>query len=657
MSALAAVTLRRQGAPGLLVTYADAVARLPIGPDGRRQRRNAAARLLAICPAPEQWMTRPTTARLADIHRTGAWTFLAWCFTQGHLQPDLDLLLAKLPGGLYQAWAALHQGDIARVADVAGRFGWSANWTRDVSGGGLALICLTAGKSLDELADADFADFARDLAAAPSAGPHTWTHNSSRAFSLHQACYELRICQQPPRQARPGKATLEQRAQEIAQPGIRKAALRYLTTVASTLRPGTVDARADSLITFAEYLAARHPEVRGLTQLTREHVEGFLAYNHGRPWRGRVARDQPVSRALSKRTVIDLRCFLDDITLWGWADRPPARMLFPADIPRLDRPLPRALAPDADRDLMDAITRLDDPFARIGLTLLRGTGLRLGELLDLELDCVWDSASHGSWLKVPLGKLGTERTVPLDAATLAALDEWMALRGPQRALPHPRHGRPSDFLFTERGRRLSAYRLRHGLNDASAAAGLRGRDSQPLHVTPHQLRHAYATSLVNAGMSLQALMALLGHVTTEMTLRYASLAAPAVRTAYEEAMGKARTRLTLAIAPAGQPIIPDRINWLNSEMLKTRVAHGYCSRQLAAEACPYANICEQCDNFVTTPEFIPALQAQLTDATTLRDDATERGWHTEVARHSRVIASIQKHLDRLTRHTGKDQNA
>jgi len=657
MSALAAVTLRRQGAPGLLVTYADAVAELPIGPDGKRQRRNAAARLLAICPAPEQWMTRPTPARLADIHRTGAWTFLAWCFTEGHLRPDLDLLLAKLPGSLYQAWAALHRGDIARVADVAGRFGWSANWTRDVAGGGLALICLTAGKSLDELTDGDFAVFARDLAAAPSAGPHTWTHNSSRAFSLHQACYELRICQQPPRQARPGKASLEQRTQEITQPGIRKAALRYLTTVASTLRPGTVDARADSLITFAEYLAARHPEVRGLTQLSREHIEGFLAYNHGRPWRGRVARDQPVSQALSKRTVIDLRCFLDDITLWGWADRPPARMLFPADIPRLDRPLPRALVPDADRDLMDAIGRLDDPFARIGLTLLRGTGLRLGELLDLELGCIWDSASHGSWLKVPLGKLGTERTVPLDATTLAALDEWMALRGPQRALPHPRHGRPADFLFTERGRRLSAYRLRHGLDDAAAAAGLRGRDSQPLHVTPHQLRHTYATSLVNAGMSLQALMALLGHVTTEMTLRYASLAAPAVRTAYEEAMGKARTRLTLAIAPAGQPIIPDRIKWLNSEMLKTRVAHGYCSRQLAAEACPYANICEQCDNFVTTPEFIPALQAQLTDATTLRDDATERGWHTEVARHSRVITSIQKHLDRLTRHAGTDPNA
>jgi site-specific recombinase XerD len=49
----------------------------------------------------------------------------------------------------------------------------------------------------------------------------------------------------------------------------------------------------------------------------------------------------------------------------------------------------------------------------------------------------------------------------------------------------------------------------------------------------------------SAGMSLQALMALLGHVSTEMTRRYASLAAPAIRTAYEEAMNTARTRLTL----------------------------------------------------------------------------------------------------------------
>ena len=161
-------------------------------------------------------------------------------------------------------------------------------------------------------------------------------------------------------------------------------------------------------------LAAHHREAARLPQLTRTHLEGFLTYNHRRPWRGRVARDQPVAASVSKRTVVDLRAFFEDLAVWGWADRPPAPLIHPGDIPRLDRPLPRALAPDHDRNLMAAVAQLPYPFARHALTILRGTGLSLGELRDLELDCLLDFASHGSWLKVPLGKLATERTVPLD---------------------------------------------------------------------------------------------------------------------------------------------------------------------------------------------------------------------------------------------------
>ena len=187
MSAAAAVTLRRQGAPDLLVAYADAVAALPIGPDARRLRRNAAARLLALHPQLAAWMRRPTPARLADLKRTGAWPFLTWCFVEGHLRPDLDLLLAKTPGDLYLQWTGPASRRRAAVAEVAERFGWSANWTRDVTRGGLALVCLTAGKTLGELSDDDFAAFAQALAEAPTAGRDTWMHNSARAFSLHRA--------------------------------------------------------------------------------------------------------------------------------------------------------------------------------------------------------------------------------------------------------------------------------------------------------------------------------------------------------------------------------------------------------------------------------------------------------------------------------------
>ena len=457
--------------------------------------------------------------------------------------------------------------DVARVAGCAATLGWSANWTRQVSVTGLAVVAQHAGgKILQDLTDDDITACTDAITAAPSLTATLRGHNTARVFGLHHACYQLRICHTPPRIARRPAATLEQTLTVgVPQPEIRQVALRYLALVATTLRPNTLALRADSLIVVAEYLAAADPQVRRLPQLTRAHLEGFLAYNHRRPWRGRVARDRPVAASVSKRTVVDLRAFFDDLAVWGWAERPPARLLHPGDIPRLDRPLPRALAPDHDRDLMAAVDNLADPFARHGLTILRGTGMRLGELLDLELDCLLDFASHGSWLKVPLGKLGTERTVPLDETTLVALDAWTAQRGTQRALPHPRHGQPTDFLFVERGRRLSAYRLRHGLVDAATAAGLRGRDGAALRVTPHQLRHTYGTSLVNGGMSLQALMALLGHATAEMTLRYASLASPTVRAAYDQAMSKARSRLTLSITPVGQAIVPDRVQWLRTE--------------------------------------------------------------------------------------------
>jgi len=132
-----------------------------------------------------------------------------------------------------------------------------------------------------------------------------------------------------------------------------------------------------------------------------------------------------------------------------------------------------------------------------------------------------------------------------------------------------------------------------------------------------------------------------------MTIRYVTLASPTLRNAYDEAMGKMRRQFTLT--PAGKPIVPDKVSWLSSEMLKTRVAHGYCSRHQAAGPCPYANICETCDNFVTGPEHADAIRSQLADIQHLHADASARGWDSEAARHHRVIKALTGHLQRLER--------
>lgn len=628
----------------LMVGYVGHCKAMTVSDRALRDRLRLARRFLEAHPDLDAWMTRPLPARLTDLRRIRAWPLISYAILSRRLVVDLDLLVAKGLGGFGATAEQLFAADYEAAYQAAGRLGWTPGWTNAVLRESLVVVCAWRQRTMTELTTADIAAFDDAMAVSTVASISTRRAYRARLHSLQQLLFELRVLDTPP-QRRRRAGSLAERLEAVPACEIRRVMLRYLDTRATVLRPTTVSSLCDSLIVFGEFLGAAYPDITSLRHLERDHLEAFLRHNATRPWRGRLARNQPVAASVVHATVLSVRNFFDDITLWGWVERPARQLLFAADVPRLDRPLPRALAPDHDAALMATVAGLDDPFARCGLVVLRGAGLRLGELLDLELDSVVDYGPAGSWLRVPLGKLATERSVPLDADTLAALDGWAGHRGQQRSLPHPRHGRPTDFLFTERGRRLGPWRIRKALNRAVAETGLTGPDGAPLRVVPHQLRHTYATRLANAGMTLQALMALLGHVTPEMTLRYATLASPTVRAAYDDAIAKARPRLPV-LGAATAPL-PSRIDWLHAEMLKTRVAHGYCSRHIAQDACPYANICEQCDNFVPAPEFVPALQDQLADVEALRADAEQRGWTNESQRHQRVAEHLHRHLSKL----------
>jgi Phage integrase family len=164
--------------------------------------------------------------------------------------------------------------------------------------------------------------------------------------------------------------------------------------------------------------------------------------------------------------------------------------------------------------------------------------------------------------------------VPIDDDILDLIDHITAIRSHGRPMPHPRYRRPAQFLFTHHGRRLSQRAVRDELDRAACTAGLD-------RVTPHQLRHTYSTALVNAGVSLQALMALLGHASAEMSLRYGRLFDTTVRAEYERALDlakkQARTpttgRISLPLAD-----ITGGADWKNTPLLKSRMAGGFCLR-------------------------------------------------------------------------------
>ena len=136
-------------------------------------------------------------------------------------------------------------------------------------------------------------------------------------------------------------------------------------------------------------------------------------------------------------------------------------------------------------------------------------------------------------------------------------------------------------------------------------------------------------------------MALLGHVSAQMSLRYARLFDHTVRTEYERALDL--TKSHLGPLPAGRPglsIEPAGTDWRDSPTIKARLAGGYCLRAPAQGAGPYANICEHCPSFRTDASHLVVLAAQRVDAQALAADAAARGWGAEADRHRKLIARL-----------------
>ena len=161
------------------------------------------------------------------------------------------------------------------------------------------------------------------------------------------------------------------------------------------------------------------------------------------------------------------------------------------------------------------------------------------------------------------------------------------------------------------------------------------------------VERTYATALVNAGVSLQSLMTLLGDVSTEMSLRYGRLFDATVRAEYERALTAAKAHLgTLPTEPprgrTQLPIIDG--DWKQAPAVKARLAGGFCVRAQVQGPCAYANICEHCPNFRTDTSYLPVLAAQRADTETLARDAEARGWTGEAERHRRLLERLDTHI-------------
>lgn len=596
-------------------------------------------------PHPQDWAHEPLEVRLSANSSTRP--FITFLMLHNLLRPGYDYLLERKISSLWREIdASPIGGDLAEFLTTAHRLGFTQRVRTATGSQAPARLLIQTGRRLHQLTVADLDEFADACRMRQARTGQGWHHYKAALANTHLVLFHLGVLPEPPRPGGPWDFAV--RLDGIT-PAIAAAMIDYLNAKRGTCTRHTVSSMATRLTGFGRFLTDLDPTLTRLAQLDRRrHIEPWLA---SLPDAVNSKTGAPIGVADHARRVVAVNTFLTEITEWGWNDAPSRKLLFRNDIPRLPKPLPRYIPVDADRRLTDALRCSEHELAASALLLARACGLRIGELLDLEIDCVHEIPGEGAWLKVPLGKLDTERMIPLDAETVELVDRIIEIRSPGQPLTHPRTGKPAQFLFTHHGSRLAQQGLRLELDRAAAAARIG-------HVTPHQLRHTYATALVNAGVSLQSLMALLGHVSAQMSLRYGKLFDTTVRTEYERALTLAKDHLAaLPTTPAGTKALPltditGSKDWTDTPTLKSRLAGGFCLRAPAQGACPYANICEHCPNFRTDATYLPILAAQRTDARKLAEDAQRRGWITEADRHHKLIARLDATITDIQKSAG-----
>ncbi len=276
-------------------------------------------------------------------------------------------------------------------------------------------------------------------------------------------------------------------------------------SVTTSLGDASVTSYRGTARHFLTYLGAQYPEVHALHQLRRDpHILDWLALLR--------SHNPPLASITRANYVIYLRRMLEEL---AWAQQLPAlaHLLGRDDVPRKERHLPRPLTPEQDQLIQRELLRRDDLVSNV-LLLLRHTGMRIGECVDLSVDCLRSLGPNQWAIHVPLGKLKTERWVPVDSLVCQLVERIRSLRPPTA----PNTGRL--LLSWPRGRFMLIRRLRAALQEVVAAAGITAR------IVPHQFRHTYATEMLRAGVGFAGVMKLLGHKSPHMTLEYLEITQP-----------------------------------------------------------------------------------------------------------------------------------
>lgn len=423
------------------------------------------------------------------------------------------------------------------------------------------------------------------------------------------------------------------RFDRILQPWLRPLAKRWARLrLTSGLNVCTVLGDVGAISRFSAFLTAAAPAVNRLGEVDRSLLERYLAW----------LSTQPGGQSIKEDSVGGVHRFFQAIRQHGWDDTlPPTAMFVPGDYP----PRPPRLTRHLSEHVMAQIEhpanldRWPTPEGRLVTLILIRCGLRASDACTLAFDCLLHDGQGAAYLLYVNHKMKRQAAVPIDEELESEI------RSQQRRVTQlwP-EGNP--HLFPQRkanagGHRcLTYYSYRAALKEWVTACEIRDEHGQPVHLTPHQWRHTFATRLINRDVPQEVVRVLLDHSSSEMTAHYARITDQTVRRHWEQAAKVNIKGERVTIDPDG-PLA--QAQWAKTRygIATQTLPNGYCGLPVQ-KSCPHANACLTCPVFLTGPEFLPELREQRHRTLTLIDVSASKGHTRVVEMNKQVLANLDR---------------
>ena len=388
---------------------------------------------------------------------------------------------------------------------------------------------------------------------------------------------------------------------------------RYLVQLTTFLAPRSVEAADQTLRQFVRWLVA-NTNVTVVADIERGHIEDYkvwLADQSGR-------NDSRLAANTQRQRLRMIRIFLERLIEWDWPDAPARNPILHGDIPPRTEPIPKFLTDRQAAAFIAAAKNHRLPRYRLVAQVLARTGMRATELCELAADAVTRIGNDGYWLRIPVGKLRNDRMIPLHPDLVELFADWTATNA--------EHIRTAGRLLADKHAPIDRRTVHRIVARIGKVAGI-----DDMH--PHRLRHTLATQAINRGMRLEAIAALLGHRSLEMTLVYARITDRVVADEYAAVCEQIDALYATANTPGALPaeIETNAMTRLRHQAHARMLGNGMCTRPVELE-CRMETICETCAYFDTGPEFVPILlrqrdharASQQTDRAALYDHLIER---------------------------------